>query len=905
MFGFLVIDTDYNVQQHEVRDVNNQLIGLEPREFLHAKVQSPADMYFRYKSTSFSWFPKELESLLSGPISAGAGQIRAIGRFASMANGEEILNAIQEQKNKITSTSIADSTRYTWKAPNVSGIEVNVVFSLAGGTGAGVFMDMAYLIQRAMSPDPYEINAYAVMPDVFKTMSRGADMVNVEPNAYGAISEIDYFMHMGVEVNGRSKGPKRNEHELKLPGTVSLPIQRSPFDVVFLVGNQNTEGATFSDVKEVSELIATAMYVSSGELQANRSSVMDNLKKVLITGHFDVEQKKAWASGVGFGEIVFDSRVYAERYQRLTELEILRRMLSGGNDWSVGQVDQWINDVKIRENQNRDDVIEAISAPQPAPFMVTDRQSAGESALQHIDNAGRQMLASIESNRKILFEKILARTQEQLNALFRSEGAVGNALNFIRLLQETIKSNFLTEMRAEADDFNTQLANEMGQVQPSAAQLTWFNYSTNKGQFESFINQIISISTEKHKREQAIEFYNDLLRELEDRMREVLQIREVLQEAERHCLSHANDILNGGRDRHRPFSILLHEDLVSNVFVTKEEIGLETWLNKERAFSWYRNKDKDSILDELERHSSTREKTESILEMDIDSVLSAMDAEERKAIFGQLISKSAPLWSHDYGGYLAPNLQRSFVLGVYKENQKIIEELESVLTPEQPLTKVITNDSSRLLLNRHETAIPPFIMRGMRNYEERVKLSPTAHHVDSTWKKKANDLRFRVFPDRGILKEELRELWVSALLFGFIRLKGSKYQMFIDDPQFAPTFNWVTLGQSRAEALEAVFREDGDVDFGEALQRVRVEQLELVKDTDGSYEERRMAFTDRLERLAAIRSEVYPDEFALLPADYEQVQTDPTFAAEKAQLDKELIILAVLRKSALAELKNQ
>lgn len=898
MMAFLVFDTDQNIQQHEVIAKNGETIGLDNDEFVQISVQNPRLTYTQNRNTTFSWFPEGLRGQLAGPVKDGAGQIRAIGRFASMSNAPKINSAIVNLIQQITDNSIAQNSKYEWKLPAAAGIDVNFVFSLAGGTGSGCFMDIAYIAQEAFVGNNVHFNAYAVLPDVFRQMSNGPKMLNVQPNAYGAIEELDYFMHMDRKQNGKLKGAPSDKHKLNLPNLGTLDLARSPFDVVFLIGNRNTEGATFSHIRELSELIATTLFVSAGELHGNQASVLDNLKQVLISGGFDVAGKKAWASGVGFGEIVFDAELYAERFQRLTELQILKHLRAGGDELGLSVVDDWIDAVKIRENQNKDDVINACAPTQPAPFVLGDRNGAAAEAKQFLSDQSDAMQVSSQSKRVNYFEKKRSDFNDKINRIFKEVGALSNALAFMNLLIENIEQNFITEMRAELVIFNDRYLSDYQYIDQEAATLTWYNMANKRADFEGVVNSLVETVKDKIRREEAIQFYNDFIEVVKDKRHDLQSIIEKVEEVERECQSKANKILNGGMDRHRPFSILLHNDLITQLRTKKEEVGLETWLDKPNAFEWYLNRDANSISQELDAHSAQRTRTREILDMTVESVLLEMKPEEREETFRLVVSKSAPLWSHDYQGHLTTPIDKSFVFGTERHNDTLLSEMRSVLQQGEPLTPVFTNDKYRILLNRHETAVPAFIMQGMREYEQKVQRSGLLHYVDEHWKKSRDEMRFRVFPDRGIQEEEYLEMWVVGLLFGFIKIRNNEYQMFIDESTYAGSLYWVPMGKKRMEAIQSIKDESGEVDFAGKLTQIQIHQLEVNHTNPNTPIVVSSPFEERLRFFNELSVHQYLEEYALLSQPFEALNKDPRYKDELEQVQKELTVFDTLQRQA-------
>ncbi|MEI6179809.1 MAG: tubulin-like doman-containing protein, partial [Chloroflexales bacterium] len=122
-------------------------------------------------------------------ISGGAGQKRPFGRMAVFYDLQQALRA--QITNKI-STAITDVKSANKKAAPV---EIYIIASLAGGTGAGMFIDVAHLARwfaaRSLGKS-HAIRSFLVLHNTFNTVIGTNQMV--QPNAFAAMRELDRFM---------------------------------------------------------------------------------------------------------------------------------------------------------------------------------------------------------------------------------------------------------------------------------------------------------------------------------------------------------------------------------------------------------------------------------------------------------------------------------------------------------------------------------------------------------------------------------------------------------------------------------------------------------------------------------------------------------------------------------------
>ncbi len=121
-------------------------------------------------------------------ISKGAGQRRPFGRMAvfyDLAGGDpQIINRIDQA---ITDVKAANERNLP--------IEIYLVCSLAGGTGAGMFIDVAHitrqLAEAASIPRGFAIRGFLVLQNAFTPV---IEVRQVLPNVFAAMRELDRFM---------------------------------------------------------------------------------------------------------------------------------------------------------------------------------------------------------------------------------------------------------------------------------------------------------------------------------------------------------------------------------------------------------------------------------------------------------------------------------------------------------------------------------------------------------------------------------------------------------------------------------------------------------------------------------------------------------------------------------------
>lgn len=130
------------------------------------------------------------------PISLGAGKVRAVGRAIAVAGMDDIHKRVRVSISRIQSASaIAELSQITQlfgaQVANPSDPTVIIISSVAGGSGAGMFIDVAEAVKAAIGNAPWAFEIFSLLftPDVFQEL--GDDLVStMVPNTMTAVSEL-------------------------------------------------------------------------------------------------------------------------------------------------------------------------------------------------------------------------------------------------------------------------------------------------------------------------------------------------------------------------------------------------------------------------------------------------------------------------------------------------------------------------------------------------------------------------------------------------------------------------------------------------------------------------------------------------------------------------------------------
>jgi hypothetical protein len=143
--------------------------------------------------TIATWAPRRPDEV-TNPISAGAGQYRAVGRMITLSKSAEIRARLQaawdqlyrvETISEMASVSVPGIGRFDPNEPPL----VLVVSSMAGGAGASMALDVCRILTLVSGLDPRLMGVFMVTPDIFDTLPESV-RVGVRANALAMLGEI-------------------------------------------------------------------------------------------------------------------------------------------------------------------------------------------------------------------------------------------------------------------------------------------------------------------------------------------------------------------------------------------------------------------------------------------------------------------------------------------------------------------------------------------------------------------------------------------------------------------------------------------------------------------------------------------------------------------------------------------
>ena len=247
--------------------VHGQPLGLEPdRELFHVG-HTPVPNIVRNidRQPAIAERLPCIQSIPPVALRAGAKQVRPLGLLALLWRFEQVERRISD-----AIWELAGKDTLSRRAGVTQGINVFICNSLVGGTGSGMFLDVAYLVRAIFSElgsmgDFCYVTGVGVLPQAF----RGIDGPNIVPNTVAALKELGACM-------------ERGGFSCRYPSgrTISAPL--APFDLYYLVDGVDEQGYTWHGLNELCAMVAGGLFLQIGsQLGRKGENDFDNLDAVL------------------------------------------------------------------------------------------------------------------------------------------------------------------------------------------------------------------------------------------------------------------------------------------------------------------------------------------------------------------------------------------------------------------------------------------------------------------------------------------------------------------------------------------------------------------------------------------------------------------------------------------------
>lgn len=323
----LSIDTDRAMPhaQSAITTVKDESLYLNPnREVFQLQANFGIAPDLNDYPQIHDWFPDSLKAnLRPAELSRGASQKKPIGRFTFAWNASEIYEEIYSFMRAPVDVKIAIDKNIGSKLSK----EINVFIcgSVCGGTGAGTFLDTAYLVRYCnhIAGAGYQVKIFGMLAlaSMFDYIQGTA---NVRQNCYASLVELDHFMNkINCENPYRSFIPAYKDFKPDYTTSGST----KPFDYPFLFDNFG-KGVALNSQSAFSEMAARFIYLLTGhELGTHWTSMYNNVMANLEREYKNLNNKDIHYSGMGTFSILYPKRMIVQLCAYNLSKEYLNKIL--------------------------------------------------------------------------------------------------------------------------------------------------------------------------------------------------------------------------------------------------------------------------------------------------------------------------------------------------------------------------------------------------------------------------------------------------------------------------------------------------------------------------------------------------------------------------------------------------
>ncbi len=277
LIHFFALDTnthDLSNQEHVPRDNRILISDFDKRSFIEQKRGSGHE-----KEDSFvtQWVHDWYQ--FRGTRGAGAGQIRIESRLSMYYQLEQDRGKIIQRLNKAMNTARHHDNPY--RKNNPPHFNVFIYGSVAGGTGSGSFLSVAYLMKELITAQGWipKVFGTLIMPSLFLNDVPGALHPDINANGYAALKELEHLMKLGAEGSVTEEAFHYNPQLAHQPN-----VTDKPFDFVYIA-----DKPTMFEIDAYKNAIADAAYLLLySPILGAQASDYDNYEKHqkgLISGY--------------------------------------------------------------------------------------------------------------------------------------------------------------------------------------------------------------------------------------------------------------------------------------------------------------------------------------------------------------------------------------------------------------------------------------------------------------------------------------------------------------------------------------------------------------------------------------------------------------------------------------------
>jgi len=823
---YLALDTDKEDLQRGITP-KSKLGSLNESEFHHMVVVDPKKLLAATPYITREWFPKKNIKALK-TITAGAGQIRSLGRLGFMKNFREIKDKIKSKVEEINTYK----TDPKFEAASES-LNVIFSFSVAGGTGSGTFLETAYLVKEVLSTMNVKMRsqAYLILPEIFdKVIDKPIAKKRIWGNSYAALRELEFCME------GKLK------EDIVLAENMKIAIDEmspSPFDIVHLISDRNTEGKEYTEKSHLMELVANNIVLKSGELDTKSKSEFDNIKRDID----DIEPVKGQQPryvGLGYSELRYDTELVSKYYNAKISSVLCGLIIDSNITKSDQELEQLMIDWGIKEDQ-ADLLVDQIIDMDTVSLKLSldgdgfEGSDTSSRLLEYAEEHKRITIAEfqktgdtfLETMEKTLIPKIIKQHENEL----LNEGGTTYVIDIIDRIKgdpfiKTYQDQLSNEIKLKEEDdigieqniiiLEKRIDDEFESL-IDAQGSNWFNRERNCipiiSSIQSSYNNLLEKYAEKQRRKTALDFYAKLIATLNQTKIKLEDLQDNIKKIKTGFEEEKGKIKDLADEPTKPFSKAIHFDkIIQDQIIDGNNINLKTFLNLTKI-NLFDALSTGSLKKAIQNFVLDTQFIRDINKQNITSYLKEVEKKGRtdvQQIFKDIKNAGQPLFSinEDMMGIRDGADWVEGALWGIGANNDVYNNIQTIVSDPELMT---TDDHSMVMFSTIQYPAPIFTLNNIaRYYNDYYAVSKKSYDVDSRFRDKMDEENFELIPRKNE-SEKTQFAWIFGIILnsitdgkdGVYRSGSGNYKVKSDKQGTRANEFWVDLGTPwRDDAFE-------------------------------------------------------------------------------------------------------
>ena len=729
----------------------------------------------------YQWMFSGNERYIAEDITDGASQVRTTGRLYSEMVLDRIMARLKTTINDVKSVTGSNDVE-------ARVVNIHMVMSIAGGTGAGSFITIANAIRKQYG-NQVKLFGYGISHNVFRAMDpQGNKTPNVDLNCVSSIIDMDYIMSASIE----------NPVEIKTGNTITQ-LTSPLFDLFYVVDNTSESGFVVNNIKNLSEIVGTCLYSCGSEIGSKLDAVLSNIGPAL--GYGNVGRKLGWVQTLGACQVVYKGDLLAKLYSLKASNILVNKMLSCNID--VQKAKDWTIQLNILEDGEEFNLLtDSIVSPKVLNSLKVPNldEKQTEKEIKEIVAKYLVTLPELPSQEilKTRLEELKGELNKQVSFYLSSDRGIGNALKFLECLN-IICNRDKIEMEEEMSKFNTsieekteQLPKVYSQYQEEVKSISIFatkKAEKRQGFLEDIVGRhakaILKDTYESKRREVARNIYVGLMSEIEVLTQKLKAISQKMT----NLISLYDEEIEKGTSASSSalvFEYDLSYDERQNLTVDPNTVVVSDFISKLGASLIDIN---DSELEaKIEQYTQSLEPAEKYRTKLITDVIDNLPLEEYNKLKKE-IDRKADRWLSVNnrgqkvtmsGTFVSEAISSSWLVTYYSKDKRYKTRFQSdkAFLPDVVGKEFLQIDKEaakqRIIFCRLEGSIIPYCIgflddMTMNRYQRVVNQVNSGDlmfmpHFDKTLFEKMRDEDFKLKPE---MKNETIFYWVCGQLFGF------------------------------------------------------------------------------------------------------------------------------------------